>query len=81
MHRRLRHFTAGRRLAFERTRHAGRLTVFSFQVALDAISGASVLPPDRYRSDEVKAYRFKDKASGARVTQLALRVSFDVVVK
>jgi hypothetical protein len=47
-------------------------------LALSSAELVFVVPPDRF--DEFKAYRFKDKALGARVTQLALRVSFDVVV-
>ena len=48
-------------------------------LALSSAELVFVVPPDKF--DEFKAYKFKDTALGARVTQLALRVSFDVVVK
>jgi hypothetical protein len=38
-----------------------------------------VVPPDKF--DEFEAYKFKDAALGTRITQLALCVSFDVVIK
>ena len=48
-------------------------------LALSSAELVFVVPPDKF--DEFEAYKFKDKALDARVTQLALRVSFDILVK
>lgn len=50
---------------------------------MDALSLQSaelvfVVPPDKF--DEFEAYKFKDATLGQRITQLALCVSFDVVI-
>ena len=47
-------------------------------LGLDSAELVFVVPPDKF--DGFAAYKFKDAALGMRITQLALCVSFDVVI-